>query len=132
MDTVISLLAVVIAVSGLVFVLREKRPRGAADADDLPTDVRALRAEVAALRAEAAGALRHLAVVRYDAFAEMGGRLSWSLALTDDAGDGVVLTSIRGRDEARTYAKSVTRWSSEQELSPEEVEAVAHAKAARG
>ena len=74
------------------------------------------------------GALRHLAVVRYDAFEEMGGRLSWSLALLDDGGDGVVLTSIRGRNEARTYAKSVTTWRSDQELSPEETEAITHAQ----
>jgi hypothetical protein len=83
---------------------------------------------VAALRKEATGALRHLAVVRYDAFEEMGGRLSWSLALLDDGGDGVVLTSIRGRNEARTYAKSVTSWRSDQELSPEESEAITHAQ----
>mgnify|MGYP006201553117 FL=1 len=70
-------------------------------------------------------------MVRYDAFDEMGGRLSWSLALLDDAGDGVVLTSIRGRNEARTYAKSVAGWSSDQELSPEESESVAHARMAR-
>ena len=67
-----------------------------------------LRQEVAALRAEAGDALRHLAVVRYDAFGDMGGHLSWSLALLDDAGHGVVLTSIHGRSEARTYAKSIS------------------------
>ncbi len=100
--------------------------------DDLPADAIGLRKEVAALRKEAAGALRHLAVVRYDAFEEMGGRLSWSLALLDDGGDGVVLTSIRGRNEARTYAKSVTSWRSDQELSPEETEAITHARAAAG
>jgi hypothetical protein len=87
-----------------------------------------LRQEVAALRAEAAGALRHLAVVRYDAFNDMGGHLSWSLALLDDGGDGVVLTSIHGRSEARTYAKNVSSWTSQQQLSPEEEEAVTHAK----
>ncbi|GAB2978982.1 DUF4446 family protein [Nocardioides montaniterrae] len=98
---------------------------------DLPADVPGLRAEVAALREEAKGALRHLAVVRYDAFDEMGGRLSWSLALLDDAGDGVMVTSIRGRDEARTYAKPIAAWKSDSELSPEESEAVAHARMAR-
>ena len=87
-----------------------------------------LRQEVAALRAEAAGALRHLAVVRYDAFNDMGGHLSWSLALLDDSGDGVVLTSIHGRSEARTYAKNISAWTSQQQLSPEEEEAVTHAK----
>ena len=57
----------------------------------------------------------------------MGGRLSFSAALLDDAGDGVVLTSINGRSETRTYAKSVARGGSEHALSPEEQEAIAHA-----
>lgn len=131
MAVVLALLALLVAVAALALALRNGRPAGAAGAEDLPADAAGLRREVAALRAEAAGALRHLAVVRYDAFDEMGGRLSWSLALLDDAGDGVVLTSIRGRNEARTYAKSVAGWSSDQELSPEESEAVAHARLAR-
>ena len=82
----------------------------------LPTDVRGLRAEVEALR--------HLSVVRYDAFGDMGGHLSWSAALLDDNGNGIVLTSIHGRSESRTYAKNVAEWSSDQTLSPEEEEAV--------
>ena len=88
-----------------------------------------LRQEVAALSAEAREALRHLAVVRYDAFGDMGGHLSWSLALVDDGGNGVVLTSIHGRSEARTYAKNLAAWKSDQQLSPEEEEAVAAARA---
>ncbi len=87
-----------------------------------------MRQEVAALRAETRDALRHLAVVRYDAFGDMGGHLSWSLALLDDGGHGVVLTSIHGRSEARTYAKSVASWTCEQQLSPEEEEAITHAR----
>jgi hypothetical protein len=71
-------------------------------AAEVPTDVEGLRSEVQAMRVEASQALRHLAVVRYDAFGDMGGHLSWSMALLDDAGDGVVLTSIHGRSEART------------------------------
>ena len=67
-------------------------------------------------------------MVRYDAFGDMGGHLSWSLALLDDTGNGVVLTSIHGRTEARTYAKNVADWSSQQQLSPEEEEAIAHAR----
>ena len=97
---------------------------------DLPTDVEGLRAEVQALRTEASQALRHLAVVRYDAFGDMGGHLSWSLALVDDAGDGVLLTAIHGRSEARTYAKNLRAWASEQQLSPEEAEAVTLARSA--
>ncbi len=97
---------------------------------DVPADLEGLRSEVQALRLEASDALRHLAVVRYDAFGDMGGRLSWSLALLDDGGDGVVLTSIHGRSEARTYAKNIASWSCDQAMSPEEVEAVKSAKAA--
>lgn len=94
----------------------------------VPEDVQGLRQEVAALRLEGRDALRHLAVVRYDAFGDMGGHLSWSLALLDDAGDGVVLTSIHGRSDARTYAKSISGWTCDQPLSPEEDEAVGHAR----
>ena len=67
-------------------------------------------------------------MVRYDAFGDMGGHLSWSLALLDDSGHGVVLTSIHGRSDSRTYAKSVSAWSCEQQLSPEEQEAIEHAR----
>ena len=94
----------------------------------LPEDVVGLRQEVAALRTEARDALRHLAVVRYDAFGDMGGHLSWSVALLDDAGFGIVLTSIHGRSEARTYAKSVAGWTCDQQLSPEEEEAISAAR----
>lgn len=131
MAVVLSLLALAVAAAALAVALRNGAARSRRTDGDLPADAAGLRREVAALRAEATGALRHLAVVRYDAFEEMGGRLSWSLALLDDAGDGVVLTSIRGRNEARTYAKSVSGWASDQELSPEESEAVAHARMAR-
>lgn len=128
MPTPLGILALVLAVAALLLAfVTWLRVRPTAD-QDLPADVLGLRREVAALRKEAAGSLRHLAVVRYDAFEEMGGRLSWSLALLDDGGDGVVLTSIRGRNEARTYAKSVTSWRSDQELSPEETEAITHAR----
>ena len=96
----------------------------------VPADLAGLRGEVQALRGEAADALRHLAVVRYDAFGDMGGRLSWSLALLDDGGNGVVLTSIHGRSEARTYAKNVTGWVCDQPTSPEEDEALGFAKTA--
>ena len=65
------------------------------------------------MRVDLADALRHVAVVRYDAFGDMGGRMSFSAALLDDAGDGLVLTSINGRTETRTYAKGVKGGASE-------------------
>ena len=124
----LAILAFLLAAAAAVLAFRTWQRVSPQDGLDVPADVTGLRAEVARLKQEAAGTLRHLAVVRYDAFEEMGGRLSWSLALLDDRGDGVVLTSIRGRNEARTYAKSVTGWRSDQELSPEETEAITHAR----
>ena len=125
---VVSLVVAVLALVLTVVALRRtQRPRGGG-ADELPEDVQGLRQEVAALKREAGDALRHLAVVRYDAFGDMGGHLSWSLALLDDGGHGVVVTSIHGRSEARTYAKSVASWTCEQQLSPEELEAIEHAR----
>lgn len=128
---VLGVLSLVVALAALVValvLLRAVRGGRRTPTAELPADVHGLRQEVAALRAEATDALRHLAVVRYDAFGDMGGHLSWSLALLDDSGHGVVLTSIAGRSEARTYAKSITAWSCEQQLSPEETEAIDHAR----
>jgi Protein of unknown function (DUF4446) len=85
-------------------------------------------AELDLLRAAVQSSLRHLAVVRYDAFGDMGGHLSWSMALLDDAGDGVVVTSIHGRSDSRTYAKNVSSWTANQQLSPEEEEAISFAR----
>lgn len=132
MNTALSVLALLVALAALGLQLRPHRrtdPLGAAAADDLPTDTLGLRHEVAALRAEAVTALKNLAVVRYDAFDGTGGQLSWSLAILDDNGDGVLITSIHGRTEARTYAKSIVDFASEQPLSREEAEALAQVRA---
>lgn len=72
--------------------------------------------------------LRDVAVVRYDALQEMSGRLSFSLALLNATGDGVVLSSINSRSETRTYAKIVVAGKGVQELSPEEGQAVRSAR----
>ena len=122
------LLALVAAVLAVVALRRTSSASRRPQADALPEDVHGLRQEVAALKQEAGDALRHLSVVRYDAFGDVGGHLSWSLALLDDAGHGVVLTSIHGRSEARTYAKNVATWKCDQALSPEEEEAIKFAK----
>jgi hypothetical protein len=125
----LGVVAVVLAAMAVVLAsIALRRTQRRSDGSDLPSDLLGLRREVAALRAEAADGLRHLAVVRYDAFGDMGGHLSWSLALLDDRGDGVVVSSIHGRSEGRTYAKSIASWSSDQQLSPEEDEAVAQAR----
>ena len=93
----------------------------------LRKEVAGLRSDLSAARADLSDALRHVAVVRYDAFSDMGGRLSFSAALLDDSGDGLVLTSINGRSETRTYAKGVKAGESDHSLSPEELQAIGYA-----
>jgi hypothetical protein len=72
--------------------------------------------------------LRRVAVVRFDAFPDLAGRLSFSAAVLDESGSGLVLSSIAGRSETRLYAKTVTAGGGSDDLSPEEAQAV---KAAR-
>ena len=95
---------------------------------DLNDEVRGLGNALSRTRRELADALRHVSVVRYDAFGDMGGRFSFSAAMLDDKGDGIVLTSIHGRSETRTYIKGLTAGNSDIELSPEELQAVHDAK----
>jgi hypothetical protein len=73
------------------------------------------------------GSVRRVGVLRYDAFEDVGGRLSFSCALLDDHGTGVVLTSINGRQETRVYAKPLTAGQSTYNLSREEEEAIRQA-----
>lgn len=73
--------------------------------------------------------LARVAVVRYDAFEDLGGRLSFSAAVLDDAGRGFVLTAIHGRSETRSYVKQIPAPadSAQRDLSPEENQAVREA-----
>jgi len=70
------------------------------------------------------GAIAHRALVRYDAYGELSGHQSISLALLDAARNGVVLSCIAHRDTARLYCKQVFDGRGEHELSPEEDEAI--------
>jgi hypothetical protein len=70
------------------------------------------------------GTIAHRALVRYDAYNELSGHQSLSIALLDEERSGVVLSCIHHRDQARVYAKQVTGGQGELELSPEEAEAV--------
>jgi hypothetical protein len=70
------------------------------------------------------GAIAHRSLVRYDAYNELSGQQSVSIALLDDERSGIVLSCIHHRDQARVYAKQVQGGRGELELSPEEAEAV--------
>jgi uncharacterized protein DUF4446 len=83
-----------------------------------------LEERMAGAEARLDGAIAHRALIRYDAYGELSGRQSSSLALLDAHGDGVVLSCITHRDTARLYCKNVHGGRGEHELSPEEDEAI--------
>jgi len=70
------------------------------------------------------GAIAHSALIRYDAYNEMSGRQSTTIALLDSRRSGVVLSSIHHRDQARLYAKQIAEGKPDLRLSPEEEEAL--------
>jgi len=83
-----------------------------------------LDARMAAAEERLDGAIAYRALVRYDAYGELSGHQSTSLALLDAGHSGVVLSSIANRETARLYCKQVHAGQGEHELSPEEAEAV--------
>lgn len=75
------------------------------------------------------GSVAYTSLVRYDAWGEMSGQQSSTLALLDSHRSGVVVSSILHRDHARVYVKQVRQGESQLELSPEEQEAIEAAMA---
>jgi hypothetical protein len=107
-------------------------------ASDLDEAFRALRDHVDVVHgaiderlADAEARLDHSisyrSLVRFDAYNEMSGRQSTSIALLDSTRSGIVISSIHHRDQARVYAKQVREGKGELELAPEEEEAVHNA-----
>ena len=79
-----------------------------------------LQAKHAKLHEQVQGCLQHVKLVRYDAFDAMGGEMSYSLLLTDAKKDGILLTSIYGREESRSYVKDIKEGKSSYPLAEEE------------
>lgn len=103
-------------------------------APTLEADVQRLRlrldqvlTDLADVRAKGEGAIRRVGVVRYDAFRDMGGHMSFSVALLDGRDNGLVISILNGRDGSRGYAKAVRQGRSPSPLSTEEQEAMAQA-----
>ena len=83
-----------------------------------------LDARVAAIEERVDATIAYRALVRYDAYGELSGHQSTSIALLDAHRNGVVLSCIAHRDTARLYCKQVLGGQGETLLSPEEAEAV--------
>ena len=135
---ILAILSLLLAAVALVLVVRMQLagppeaviPEGAygSDLPGLRAEVAELRSEVAALGEETVAGLQHIAIVRYDAFGDVGGQLSWSLVIADGNGDGLLLTSIHGRTEGRSYVKALRGWACSATLSPQEEAALKQAR----
>lgn len=90
-----------------------------------------LERRVAELEAAAPHALSRVGVVRFNPFDDTGADLSFAVALLNDRSNGVILTSLWGRDEVRVYAKPVANGDSAHALSPEERQALELARRQR-
>ena len=73
-------------------------------------------------------AYQKMSIVKYDAFKEMGGKLSFSMALLDDKNNGCILTSVHTREGCYTYIKEIIKGESFVVLSEEERKALEEAK----
>lgn len=94
---------------------------------DLEKEVSALRKADGDVAAQLSSRLRTPGVIRFNAFTDMGSDMSYAVALVDEAGDGVVLSAIQGREGSRVYAKPVKAGRSPYPLTPEELRALAAA-----
>jgi hypothetical protein len=95
--------------------------------DDLHRAVDEVAAGLGRVDRRVDGCVGKTSIVRYDAFAGLGGQQSASVALMDAGRSGVVLSAIQGRDYARIYVKEIDRGRAPIALSPEEAEAVERA-----
>ena len=141
-DTALSIIAIASAALALLALLmtlvlgrrlrRMRRFRPRPQQTEAPAaletwDANAVAYELAELRDAVGAAVQRVGLVRFDAFDDMGGQLSFAAALLDGEGTGIVLSSINGRAETRIYAKQVERGSSRHNLSAEEEEAIRRA-----
>jgi hypothetical protein len=147
---ILALAALIVAIAAAVMVLRSERrptemsPASARTADlerhvtQLLQRVDAVEADVDAQRSgsEAAprvtasplprhtAAISRIGLIRFDAFEDAGGAQSFALAMVDDDGDGIVLSSLHSRPTTRVYVKAIRRGIADAPLSDEEARAL--------
>lgn len=93
----------------------------------LQETVESIVARMTEAEAKLGTAKRHVGLVRYDAFEDVGGNQSFALAIFDDHGDGALITSLVGRADCRVYCKPLLAGRSERNLSQEEQRAIQEA-----
>jgi hypothetical protein len=96
--------------------------------EQIQRELRSLSERAQSLETELAVSKRHVGMVRYDAFEDVGGSQSFALAIYDDGGNGAILNGVVGRADARVYCKPLVNGRSERNLSQEEQRAIREAR----
>jgi hypothetical protein len=107
--------------------LLESLDRQLGEVHNLGLKVDAVAADCRELRESLQLSLRQVGLIRYNPFGDTGGDQSFALALLDERGDGVVLSSLFGRTESRIFAKPVKDGRSRYPLTAEEEQAIVQA-----
>ncbi|GIV15536.1 MAG: hypothetical protein KatS3mg022_0971 [Armatimonadota bacterium] len=95
--------------------------------EEVDTRQRQIEQRVSALEAQVPLCVQHVGLVRYDAFEDVGGQQSFSLAMLDARQNGMILTSVYSRSDVRVYAKAIRQGQPSHPLSEEELQALRNA-----
>jgi len=99
---------------------------------DVDASVKSLQGRTSALEAQGRKAVQRVGLVRFNPFEDTGSNQSFALALLDEDGDGVIVSSLHTRQATRVYVRPVSGGVAEKALSDEEAAALAQARDARG
>ena len=69
-------------------------------------------------------AVQHVGIVRFNPFQDAGGDQSFAVALMDEHKNGIVISSLYGRENSRIYSKPLEKGNSQYQLSKEEKQAI--------
>lgn len=107
---------------------KKKQPKGLKDAvkalDGLTERMDRVETALSSLREEAESSIRHIGLVRYDAYDQAGGKQSFSLAILDENESGVVVTGLFKEGSSRVFVKDIENGESGFNLSPEEKKSI--------
>lgn len=100
--------------------------------DGMDKRVGSLESHALQADAQISKCLQRIGIVRYDAYDDLGGQQSLSLAIMDNTDNGIIVTSVLGRQSQRTYSKKIVNGRSDTPLSPEEKQAIIEAYGHQG
>ena len=97
--------------------------------ENLENEEKSTKSDIGEIKDNLKIAYQKTGLVKYDAFREMSGALSYSLALLDQENNGVLISSMYSREGCYSYAKDIVKGESKINLSEEEAEALKQAVA---